>query len=141
MLISDAVRVFLQDSVSGAWLVVPLVLDATLRAWADVARFPWVHGARDDHRELHVPCLGGCGGSVHQVRTWPFSQRLDYPNFQMGVTPQPVRVGRRSSSRLKAGSKFNWQGVVPTPCGQWKLVKLPSANTGSGGVKKGCSQS
>ena len=41
MPISDAGRVTLQDSVSGTWSTVPLVLDATERTWAGNPQFLW----------------------------------------------------------------------------------------------------
>ena len=37
--ILDAGRVTLWDSISGAWLLAPLMSDATLKTWVGVARF------------------------------------------------------------------------------------------------------
>ena len=132
MLISDAGRVTLQDSVSGAWLVVPLMLDATLRTWVDVSgpREPILTSESFMYHIL-VSVVVKCVVVSHFLSAWT---KLF---FQMGVTLQPVGVGRRSSSRLEAGSNLHRQGVEPTPCGQWKLVKFPSAITGSGRGENG----
>ncbi len=48
----------------------------------------------------------------------------------MYTTLQPAGVERRSISDLRAESKLCRLSAMPASCDQWKVVKLPSADTG-----------